>query len=140
MLRGGPDGVDFTGMTASVPPERGQRVVEPFRSDPDFWRSVCASADAVVLLAFAVVATALLRVAGGDTAFVWLPFAMPAVFLFRAAVSSSRFHRGHEPLPALVDTATGEQSWRDAERPAVAAVFGRAVVRSRRRVGARQEV
>ena len=101
---------------------------------------MCASADAVVLLAFAVVATALLRFAGAGTGLVWLPFTLPAIFLFRAAMSSSRFHRAHEPLPAMVDTAAGEQSWRDAERTAVAAVFGRAVVRSRRRVGARQEV
>ena len=127
-------------MTASVPPELGRRVAEPFCSDPDFWRSVCASADAVVLLAVAVVAAGSLLIAGASMAFVWLPFALPAAFLFRAAVSSSRFHRGHSPLPGLVDILQGEQSWRDAERTAVAAVFGRAVVRSRRRVGARQEV
>jgi len=127
-------------MTASVPPELGRRVAEPFCSDPDFWRSVCASADAVVLLAVAVVAAGSLRIAGASMAFVWLPFALPAAFLFRAAVSSSRFHRGHSPLPGLVDTPQGEQSWRDAERTAVATVFGRAFVRSRRPVTARSGV
>ena len=118
-------------MSASVPPGVGQGVAEPFRSDPEFWRSVCASADAVVLLAVAVAGAALLRLAGAPTELVLLPFTLPAIFLVRAAVSGSRFHRGHPPLPALVDTADGEQSWRDAERTAVAAVFGRALLRSR---------
>jgi hypothetical protein len=115
---------------ASIPPDVGG-VAEPFRSDPDFWRSVGASADAVVLLAVAIAAAALLRVAGVGTVLVLLPFTLPGIFLVRAAVSSSRFHRGHRPLPAYVDTARGEQSWRDAERNAVAAAFGRALVRSR---------
>ncbi|MFI5099692.1 MAG: hypothetical protein ACHQE5_04130 [Actinomycetes bacterium] len=118
-------------MGASSPPELGQRVAEPFRSDPDFWRSVCASADAVVLLAVAVVGAAALRLGGAGTVLVWLPFALPVIFLVRAAVSGSRFRRGHEPLPAVVDTVLGEQSWRDAERTAVAAAFGRALVRGR---------
>lgn len=109
----------------------GQGVAEPFRSDPEFWRSVCASADAVVLLVGTVAGAALLRLAGAPTGLVMLPFTFPAIFLVRAAVSSSRFHRGHMPLPTHVDTARGEQSWRDAERTAVAAVFGRALVRSR---------
>ncbi len=119
-------------MTASTPPELGPRVAEPFRSDPEFWRSVCASADAAVLLAVAVAGAAALRLAGAGTVLVWLPFAMPAILLVRAAVSGSRFHRSHEPLPTVVDTVQGQQSWRDAERTAVAAVFGRALVRSRR--------
>ncbi len=120
-------------MSGSTAPELGRRVAEPFRSDPDFWQSVCASADAVVLLAVAVAGAAALRLAGAGAILVWLPFALPAIFLVRAAVSGSRFRRGHEPLPAVVDTVQGEQSWRDAERAAVAEVFGRALVRSRRR-------
>lgn len=112
-------------------PDLGKGVAEPFRSDPQFWRSVCASADAVVLLGIAIAGSALLRLAGVGAGLAWLPFAVPAIFLFLALVSGFRFHRGHAPLPALVETVRGEQSWRDAERTAVAAVFGRALVRSR---------
>ena len=110
-------------------PDLGEGVAEPFRSDPEFWRSVCASADAVVLLGVAVAGSALLGLAGARLA--WLPLVIPVVFLVRAAVSGYRFHRGHAPLPAVVDTVRGELSWRDAERTAVAAVFGRALLRSR---------
>ena len=116
-------------MSASISPDLGEGVAEPFRSDPEFWRSVCASADAVVLLGMAVAGSALLGLAGAGLA--WLPLVLPAIFLVRAAVAGSRFHRGHAPLPTLVDTVRGEQSWRDAERTAVAAVFGRALIRSR---------
>jgi hypothetical protein len=84
-----------------------------------------------MLLAVAVACAALLRLTGAGTIPVLLPFALPGIFLVRAALSSSRFHRRHQPLPAMVDTARGEQSWRDAERTAVAAVFGRALLRSR---------
>lgn len=116
-------------------PEAGERVAEPFRSDPQFWRSVCASADAGVLLVVAIAAAVVLRLTGAGTVVVLAPFTLPGVFLVQAAASSSRFHRGHQPLPALVDTAQGERSWRDAERIAVAAVFGRALVRRRSLVG-----
>ena len=119
-------------MSASMSPELGQRVAEPFRSDPDFWRSVCASADAVLLLGLAVVGAVVLRLTGAATGVVLLPFALPVIFLVRAAMSGNRFHRGHEPLPAVVETSHGELSWRDAERSAVAASFGRALVRGRR--------
>jgi hypothetical protein len=118
-------------MSASISPDRGAGVGEPFRSDPEFWRSVCASADAVLLLGVAIAGSVVLRLAGVDAGLAWLPFALPAIFLVRAALSSYRFHRGHAPLPALVDTVRGEQSWRDGERTAVAAVFGRALIRSR---------
>ena len=118
-------------MGAAATPELGERVAEPFRSDPDFWRSVCASADAVVLLAVAVAAAAALRLTGAATGLVWVPFALPAIFLVRAAVTGSRFHRGHVPLPAVVATIRGDQSWRDAERSAVAAAFRPALVRRR---------
>ena len=91
--------------------------------------AICASADALVLLGVAVVASALLGLAGAGLA--WLPLVLPAVFLVQSAVASSRFHRAHAPLPARVDTVRGEQSWRDAERMAVAAVFGRALKRRR---------
>jgi len=119
---------------ASIPPDVGRGVAEPFRSDPEFWRSLCASADAVALLAVAVACAALLRLTGAGTILVLVPFALPGIFLVRAAASSSRFHRRHRPLPALVDTSQGEQSWRDAERTAVAAAFGRSLLRSRRMV------
>jgi hypothetical protein len=119
-------------MSASTFPDLGEGVAEPFRSDPEFWRSVCASTDAVVLLGIAVVGSALLRSAGAGAGFAWLPFALPVIFLVRAAVSGYRFHQCHAPLPALVDTVRGEQPWRDAERTAVAEVFGRALMRSRR--------
>jgi hypothetical protein len=118
-------------MSASISPDMGERVAEPFRSDPAFWQSVCASADAVLLLGIAVAGSVVLRLAGVGAGLAWLPFALPALFAVRAAFSSHRFHQGHLPLPALVDTIRGEQSWRDAERTAVAAVFGRALVRSR---------
>ena len=110
-------------------PDLREGVAEPFRSDPDFWRSVCASADAVVLLGVAVAGSALLGLAGAGLA--WLPLVLPAIFLVRAAVTGYRFHRGQAPLPARVDTVRGELSWRDAERTAVAAVFGRALMRGR---------
>jgi hypothetical protein len=116
-------------MSASVSPDLGEGVAEPFRSDPEFWRSVCASADAVVLLGLAVAGSALLGLAGVRLA--WLPLVLPAIFLVRAAVASYRFHRANAPLPTVVDTARGELSWRDAERSAVAAVFGRALTRRR---------
>ena len=122
-------------MTASISPDLGEGVAEPFRSDPEFWRSVCASADAVVLLGVAVAGSALLGLAGAGLA--WLPFVLPAIFLVRAALTGYRFHRGHAPLPACVDTVRGEQSWRDAERTAVAAVFGRALVRRRHLISPR---
>ena len=120
-------------MSAAAPPELGQRVAEPFRSDPDFWRSLCASADAVVLLALAVAVAVALRLFGAPVGLVWLPFVLPAVLLVRAAAAGSRFHRAQEPRPAVVDTVHGELSWRDAERSAVAAAFGRALVRGRHR-------
>ena len=116
-------------MSASSSPDLGEGVAEPFRSDPEFWRSVCASADAFVLLVVAVAGSALLGLAGAGLA--WLPLVLPSIFLARAAVSGYRFHRGQAPLPAVVDTVRGELSWRDAERTAVAAVFGRALIRSR---------
>jgi hypothetical protein len=112
-----------------------QGLAEPFRSDPRFWRSVCASADAVVLLAVAVAGAVVLRLSGAGTVVVLLPFILPGIFLVQAAVSSARFHRAHQPLPARVDTTRGEQSWRDAERTAVAAVFGRALARGRHLTG-----
>ena len=118
-------------MGASLPPDVGRGVAEPFRSDPEFWQSVCASADALVLLAVAVTGSALLSLTGADTVLVLLPFTLPGIFLVRAAVSSSRFHRAHQPLPALVATPRGDHLWRDAERTAVAAVLGRALVRRR---------
>ena len=82
-----------------------------------------------MLLVVALAGSALLGLAGAGLA--WLPLVLPAIFLVQAAVAGYRFHRGHAPLPAVVDTVRGEQSWRDAERMAVAAVFGRALRRSR---------
>ena len=137
-LRGHGLRVDSSGMSASSSPDLGEGVAEPFRSDPQFWRSVCASADAVVLLGLAVAASALLGLAGAGAGagLAWLPLVLPVVFLVQSAVASSRFHRGQAPLPARVDTVRGEQSWRDAERIAFAAVFGRALMRRRHLVSA----
>lgn len=92
---------------------------------------MCASADALVLLVVASVGAVLLALAGGGAVLMCLPFAVPGFFLARAARSAVRFHRGQEPLPSVVDTASGERSWRDAERAAVAAGFGKALLRSR---------
>jgi hypothetical protein len=116
-------------MSTSSSPDLGEGIAEPFRSDPEFWRSVCASADAFVLLVVAVAGSALLGLAGVGLA--WLLLVLPAIFVVRAAVAGYRFHRGHAPLPARVDTVQGELSWRDAERRAVAAVFGRSLIRRR---------
>src|SRR5262249_15635928 len=73
------------------------RVAEPFAADPAFWRSVCASADALLLLVVAIAAAVVLRVVGVPAWVCVLPFAVPAVLLVRAGSASARFHRGVRP-------------------------------------------
>jgi hypothetical protein len=100
------------------------RIAEPFRSDGEFWTSLAASADALVSLV-AAIALAVVLVLAGDRDWSALPFLLPAGLAVRAVViarSSSRRNRA-----AFAD----HESWRDAERGAVAAAFGRALRRSR---------
>jgi hypothetical protein len=102
-------------------------VAEPFRSDHEFWTSLAASADALISLVVAAVAAVVLALTG---AHLWsvVPFAVPAALAARAAwISRSSSLRSQA---AFADRDT----WRDAERTAVAATFFRAV-RRRRHVG-----
>jgi hypothetical protein len=109
-------------------PGWAQEIPDPFRSDERFWRSVFASADALLSLSVAIVAAAVvaLTVGGG-----WLavPFALPLMFVAiaaRAGWGSSRTNRA-----AVAPDA--EYSWRDAERHAVARVFRHVLLRNRLR-------
>jgi hypothetical protein len=91
-------------------------VSEPFRSDNEFWSSLAASADALVSLA-AAVAIAVILVLAGQRVWSFVPFIAPAGLAVRAAIiakSSSRRNR---------EAFSDRQTWRDAERTAVAAVF-----------------
>ncbi len=108
-----------------------ERVAEPFRTDPRFWSSVCASADAVVLLVLAALAAALLRAGGAPAGLALLPFVLPVAFVTVAGARAAQFRRAHQPRAATLETSRGTLSWRDAERTAVAAVFGRAIRRPR---------
>lgn len=101
-------------------------VAEPFRSDIDFWRSVAASADALLMLAAAAAVGAVL-VLTNEAAWVLLPFAFPAGLMVRAgavARISSRRNRG---------VFDDRRAWKQAERAAVAVVFFK-VLRRRRAV------
>jgi hypothetical protein len=91
-------------------------VGEPFRSDRRFWLSLAISADAVVALAVAVVVAALLG-ALDERRWVILPFAVPAVLTALAVVvSSGSSRRSRQAFPDA-------ETWRDAERAAVATAF-----------------
>jgi hypothetical protein len=97
-------------------------VSEPFRSDNEFWSSLAASADALVSLA-AAIAIAIILVLAGERMWSFVPFLAPAGLAVRAAViakSSSRRSR---------EAFQDRQSWRDAERTAVASVFLRVLRR-----------
>jgi hypothetical protein len=100
------------------------QVAEPFRSDPRFWRSVAASAGAAFALVLAVaVAVPLALTVGG----LWclVPFAVPAVFLVRAALTGRASARANR-------AAFGSKSeWREAERQAVVQAFRSAMTRRR---------
>jgi len=94
------------------------RVSEPFRSDRQFWRSLCASVASVVALVVVSVVSALV---GGGAAVLYV---VPVLLLVTAAMlarSSSSVTRRQ--------FATRAQ-WRDAERDAVA----RALLLRRRHV------
>jgi hypothetical protein len=115
---------DMTTLPAWASADWASEVAEPFRSDRDFWRSVAASADALItVVAAAVVAVALAL--AHETGWALLPFAFPAALMVRAGLvsrGSSRRNQG-----AFADRRT----WRDAERAAVAAVFFKVLRRHR---------
>lgn len=110
--------VDTQDMSAFV-----SSVEEPFRSDPDFAASVAASADGLLGLLLAAALAGLFGAVGA------VAFVLPAALLVRAGVSGRRSAR--RSRGAFAD----RRAWRDAERQAVAAVFGRAVVRRREILG-----
>lgn len=95
-------------------------VIEPFRSDPAFWRSLRADVLAlVVILAGAVTAAALALTAGGALVFVPGVVSLVAVGWAGAlGIRSSRKSRAAFPVGP-----DGRRAWRDAERQAVAHGF-----------------
>ena len=95
------------------------RADQPFRDDPDFARSVAASADALLGL---LVATALALILG---AFGAVAFAVPLALLVRAGVTGRRSAARSRAVIADV------REWREAERRAVASTFWPAVIRAR---------
>jgi hypothetical protein len=100
------------------------RVAEPFRGDPQFWAGLAASADAVASLAAAIVAAVVLALSG-DAGWALLAFVVPALLAGRAGLiglGSSRRSR-----EAFAD----RESWRAAERRAVATAFGPTLRRRR---------
>jgi hypothetical protein len=103
-------------------------VPEPFRSDTNFWTSVAASADALLAVVLAAAAAVALALTVGG-AWALLPFLGPAALLVRAAAcgrASARLSR---------EAFDDEAQWRDAERQAVAQVFGKVLLRRRTPVG-----
>ena len=104
-------------MQATKPWKSG--VAEPFASDRDFWRSIGASTDALVLLVFATVLVAIFGVAAA------VAFVAPLALLVRSGVlgrRSAERSRGQFADP---------RAWKQAEREAVASVLPRAFIRSR---------
>lgn len=99
-------------------------IAEPFRSDRDFWKSLAASADALVSLA-AAAAVAIVLVLSGERAWSFLPFVVPAVLAARAALIAKASSRRSQA--AFAD----RRAWRDAERTAVASGFFGALRRRR---------
>jgi hypothetical protein len=95
------------------------RAPEPFAGNVDFWRSVTASVDALLTLILATVVV-LLAGAWGAAA-----FAVPVALLLRAAINGRRSEQVTRPQFPDRDT------WRQAERQAVGAVMGKALVRKR---------
>jgi hypothetical protein len=123
------DAFDMTLLPAWTEADWTSRVDEPFRSDRQFWASLAASADAVISLVAAAAVAVVLALAG-DRAWSVLPFVMPAGLAARAVwIGRSSSRRSRAAFP-------DRQSWRDAERTAVATSFFRALRRPRhRRVG-----
>jgi hypothetical protein len=108
-------------------PAWAEEVAEPFRSDVRFWRSVFASADALVAVIVAVAGSVVVELGVGG-AWIVLPFVFPALFMARAAYAglvSSRASRVAFP--------NDQASWRLAERQAVASVFRHVLLRNRLR-------
>ena len=99
-------------------------VPEPFRSDPGFWSSVAASADAL-LLTIPAIGLGVLLVFTAGPAWSPLPFLAPAAMLVRAGV------RGRDSARRSQQRFANRREWRDAERGAVAAVFVRVMRRPR---------
>jgi hypothetical protein len=127
-------------------PTWAEPVADPFRRDPAFWRAVFASADALVLIVLAGLASWLVGRLGGSTVLLVVPFLLPLIFVGWALVSSSRssrasrvWFRRQASLDAVGKAAEkaadakedGLSTWRDAERQAVASVFVRALFRNR---------
>jgi hypothetical protein len=92
---------------------------EPFAGNAEFWRSVTASVDALVTLLLAIVVVVLAGPWGA------IAFAAPACLLARAAVTGRRSEQ--VTRPQFPDRG----AWRLAERQAVGAVMGKALVRKR---------
>jgi hypothetical protein len=105
------DSYEVTTWTARAP--------EPFAGNAEFWQSVAASVDALLAL---ILATVVVVLAGpwGTAA-----FAVPVALLLRAAIAGRRSERVTRPQFPDRDT------WRLAERQAVGAVMGRALIRKR---------
>jgi hypothetical protein len=95
-------------------------VAEPFQTDPRFWQSVAASADALLLF---VVAVPVAVVIGS----VWsvIVLVAPVLLLVRAGLLGRASARDSRVV-------LGE-GWRDAERQAVARVFVALLLRPRHR-------
>ena len=130
-------------------PTWAEPVSDPFRRDPAFWRAVFASADALVLIVVAGLASWLVGRLGGSALLSVVPFLLPLLFVGWAVVASSRSSRASRVWfrrqAVSADTAStastasttetadpaGLSTWRDAERQAVASVFVRALFRNR---------
>jgi hypothetical protein len=95
------------------------RAPEPFAGNAEFWRSVTASVDALLTLIVAAVVVVLAGPWGAAA------FAVPGALLLRAAITGRRSE--HATRPQFPDRDT----WRLAERQAVGAVMGRALLRKR---------
>jgi hypothetical protein len=95
------------------------RAPEPFAGNAEFWRSVGASMDAFVALILATIA-AVLAGAWGAVAFI-----VPLALLVRAAIAGRASERVTKPH------FESHEAWRLAERQAVGAVMGKALIRPR---------
>ncbi len=95
-------------------------VAEPFGSDRDFWRSVGASIDALLLLGFV---TVLVVVFGAIAAIGYLA---PLAMLVRAGVL------GRRSAGRSQSQFEDRRAWKLAERQAVAAALPGAFLRPRR--------
>ena len=121
-------------MNLEALPTWAEPVADPFRRDPAFWRAVFASADALVLIVVAGLASWLVGRLGGSAILSAVPFLLPLLFVGWAVVSSSRSSRASRVwFRRQCDEADtdGLSTWRDAERQAVASVFVRALFRNR---------